>query len=70
MMANKFGCKPSDYFDFSEDLYTKFCFDEACIFIWQKMENGEEPKFKSSASNYKSFADYYKRLKVSNNGRK
>lgn len=27
------------------DLYTSFCFDEACAYIISKMKDGEEPDF-------------------------
>lgn len=39
-----------------EDSYTAFCFDEACAFVQQKIEAGEEPKFKKE---YKSFSELY-----------
>ncbi len=40
-----------------EDNYTAFCFDECCLYIKQRLEDGEEPVFKNS---YKSFRDMYK----------
>jgi len=41
------------------DVYTSYCFDEACAFILGKLENGEEPVFKS---HYSNFSDMYKNL--------
>jgi hypothetical protein len=28
-----------------KDEYTSFCFDEACMYIIEKLENKEEPRF-------------------------
>lgn len=38
------------------DPYTAFCFDEACAYIMQKLEKGEEPQFKKK---FKSFTELY-----------
>lgn len=39
------------------DPYTAFCFDEACAYITQQMEDGKEPIF---VQKFKSFKDVYK----------
>lgn len=39
------------------DPYTAYCFDEACLFIARKLEDGEEPVFEVK---YNSFADLYR----------
>nr|DAI66992.1 MAG TPA: hypothetical protein [Caudoviricetes sp.] len=54
-MANIYKCRPSTLLDIS-DPYTSFCFDEACAYIIQKLEDGEEPIFKAK---YSSFKDLY-----------
>lgn len=38
------------------DIYTAYCFDEACAYIENKMANGEEPVFEKK---YQSFKDIY-----------
>lgn len=54
-MCNLYKRKPSSLMDIG-DAYTAFCFDEACAYIMQKLEKGEEPQFKKK---YKSFKDLY-----------
>ena len=54
-MATNYNCRPSTLLDIT-DSYTAFCFDEACAYIIQKLEDGEEPIFKAK---YKSFKDLY-----------
>lgn len=36
------------------DTYVAFCFDEACAYIIKKIEDGEEPIFKSNVSENKT----------------
>lgn len=55
-LANTYKCRPSTLIDIY-DPYTAFCFDEACAYIIQKIEKGEEPSFKLK---FKSFKDLYK----------
>lgn len=43
------------------DTYTAYCLDEALSFIYMKMEQGEEPRFKKE---FKSFKDIYKQYGV------
>lgn len=39
-----------------EDVYTAFCFDEACSYIIQRLEDGEEIRFTREV---KSFSEMY-----------
>lgn len=55
-LATKYKCRPSTLFDIA-DPYTAYCFDEACAFIIQKIEDGEEPHFKQK---FTSFTEMYK----------
>lgn len=55
-LANVYKCLPSSLFGI-DDVYTAYCFDEACAFITKMLEEGEEPRFKVK---YKSFSDLYK----------
>lgn len=41
-----------------KDEYTAYCFDEACCYIRNKLDNGEQPSFRVK---YKSFSDLYKK---------
>lgn len=59
-LANVYKCRPSTLVDIS-DPYTAFCFDEACAYIIQKIEKGEEPNFKLKFS---SFRDMYKHYEI------
>lgn len=54
-LCNMYKCRPSSLMDIG-DPYTAYCFDEACAYIMQKIEKGEEPQFKKD---YKSFKDFY-----------
>lgn len=54
-MAKKYQCRPSTLFDIA-DPYTAYCFDEACAYIYKKLEDGEEPIFEKE---YKSFTELY-----------
>lgn len=58
-LANVYKCRPSTLFGIT-DVYTAYCFDEACAFIVTKIENGEEPQF---VVKYNSFKDLYKQYK-------
>lgn len=39
------SCRPSEIMGI-EDLYSAFCFDEACAYIVKQIEDGKEPIFK------------------------
>lgn len=55
-LANTYKCRPSTLIDVY-DPYTAFCFDEACAYIVQQMEDGKEPSFRQK---FTSFRDMYK----------
>lgn len=55
-MTNTYKCLPSTFLGIY-DPYTAFCFNEACAYIIQQMEKGEEPSFKMK---FNSFTDMYK----------
>lgn len=57
-MCKNYNCRPSVLMGLA-DVYTSYCFDEACYFIMMKLENGEEPQFKRE---YKSFKELYDSL--------
>ena len=50
-----YKCRPSALLGLIDD-YTAYCFDEACAFILQKIEDGEEPTFTRKV---KSFRELY-----------
>ncbi len=66
-MSKKFKVRPSEILEI-DDTYTAYCFDEACIYILSKVEDGEKPNFKKfnkqevKAKNYKSASEMYKDL--------
>lgn len=39
------GCRPSEIMDI-DDPYTAFCFDEACSYIIQRINEGDDPIIK------------------------
>lgn len=55
-MAKYYNVKPSELIG-ELDHYTAYCFDEACMFIMHKIDDGEEPQFRR---HYGSFAELYK----------
>lgn len=65
-MSKLYGCKPSEIAGV-QDNYTAFCFDEACAYIRQKLEAGEEPVYQQNSlftkQEYHSFSDLYKNFK-------
>lgn len=65
-MSKRFKVRPSEILEI-EDVYTAYCFDEACVYILSKVENGEKPNFKKfdkdgkvKVKNYKTASDMYK----------
>lgn len=44
-----------------EDSYTSYCFDEACFYIINEIENNNQPIFKKDLKKTKSFGDLYAR---------
>ena len=57
-MAFHNKCRPSTLLDIT-DSYTAYCFDEACTYIKEMINKGEEPVFEKK---YNSFADMYKEI--------
>lgn len=57
-LANVYKVRPSTLLDLT-DPYTSYCFDEACAFIIQKMENKEEPVFRQKFSSFKEMYTHY-----------
>lgn len=55
-MADHYQKRPSELINI-EDFYTAFCFDEACDYIYDKLQNGDVPVFKKKVS---SFYEIYK----------
>lgn len=59
-LANIYKVRPSTLLDIT-DPYTAYCFDEACAYIIGKLEEGEEPTFRTE---FKSFKEMYKHYGV------
>lgn len=62
-LANIYNVRPSTLL-YIKDEYTAFCFDEACGYIYAKMQNKETPIFKKEQDNekkhYSSFSELVK----------
>nr|DAP26706.1 MAG TPA: hypothetical protein [Caudoviricetes sp.] len=58
-MVRIYNEKPSKLLGIS-DTYTAFCLDEACAYIINKLDNKEQPKFRTS---YSKPSDLYKKYK-------
>lgn len=59
-VSRNLNTRPSELMGIT-DTYTAYCLDEALSFIYMKMEQGEEPRFKKE---FKSFKDIYKQYGV------
>lgn len=59
LMSKTYNKLPSELLNI-EDEYTSYCFNEACMLIRMKLENGEEMQLEKK---YKSFSDIYEGLK-------
>lgn len=57
-LANTYKCLPSTLLDIY-DPYTAFCFDEACAYIAQQIEEGEEPRFVIKFNSFKEMYEHY-----------
>lgn len=55
-IAQRYKVRPSTLMGDDLDEYTAYCFDEACAFIMNKLDLGEEPCFHTK---YHSFSDLY-----------
>lgn len=60
-MSKQFNKAPSDILGI-DDTYTAYCFDEACMFILGRLQDGEKPhyKIKGETEHFASFSDMYK----------
>jgi hypothetical protein len=66
-ISKKFGCLPSEVL-YIEGEYPSYCFNEACMFLLQALEDKKTLKFpreKREVKHFKSFSDYYKDMGVS-----
>lgn len=57
-LANNYNCRPSSLLGIT-DVYTAFCFDEACSYIKDKLSKQESPVF---TKHYDSFSQIYEGL--------
>lgn len=61
-LSNLYKQRPSELIGL-DDPYTAFCFDEACLLIVNRKENGEEPIFDEDRptikTKYVSFSEMY-----------
>lgn len=70
-MSQIYDVRPSAYLDVT-DPYTAYCFDEACLFIYSKMKDGEEPVFRTEGKgeitkpHFNSLSDMYKHYDYKN----
>lgn len=72
IMAKRYRQRPSDILGVTDD-YAAYCFDEACIFLYNALEEGKELHFKGDGidkkpKHYKTVSEFYKSLGVSGNG--
>lgn len=48
-IATRFNCLPSEVISIdNEDVYAKYCFNEACMYLLKRIEDKETPHFKVS----------------------
>lgn len=58
-MGKTYNVRPSNLLNITDE-YTAYCLDEACAYMIQKMEKGEEPIYYKK---YSSFSDLYSDFK-------
>ena len=58
-MVDSYKVLPSTLLGLTDE-YTSYCFNEACLYILNRIKNGDEPQFKRK---YTSFTDMYKQYK-------
>lgn len=58
-IARLYKCRPSELVGL-EDAYEAFCLDEACAYIIQQIEDGNEPLFKKKYNSFKEMYEKYK----------
>lgn len=60
-VAKYYQLRPSRLMAIDEkDEYAAYCFDVACAYISQRVQNGDEPAFEKKKVKYGSFASLYK----------
>lgn len=63
VIARQYNCLPSSVVGI-EDNYTAFCFNEACSYIRQRMDNGDEPIYQideeQNKMNYSCASEFFK----------
>lgn len=69
-MAKEYNQRPSNIIGLEND-YCAYCFDEACVFLYQALKDGKKLHFKGDKSekqikpkHYKSIGEFYKSLGV------
>lgn len=63
-ICKKYNKLPSEVIGIEDDEYTAFCFNEACTFIAEKLEQNEKPRYRSEEKEEKkikfnSFTELY-----------
>lgn len=59
-MSKLYNCLPSDIMGI-EDIYTAFCFNEACAEIMLRLQNEEKPIYREQREEeYSNFTEFYK----------
>lgn len=48
-MAQRFRCRPSEMLRLRDD-YAAYCLDEACAYVWECLEEGKRPFFRSDGA--------------------
>lgn len=69
MQAKLYKCLPSEIIGIDkDDTYTAYCFNEACMYIMTRLENGDKPRYKvrkqekkKKPKRYKTFSEFYKK---------
>nr|DAK57088.1 MAG TPA: hypothetical protein [Caudoviricetes sp.] len=64
-MSKLYNCLPSDIMGI-EDIYTAFCFNEACAEIMLRLQNEEKPIYREQREEgqeeYSNFTEFYKKF--------
>ncbi len=64
-MSKLYNCLPSDIMGI-EDIYTAFCFNEACAEIMLRLQNEEKPIYREQRGEeqeeYSNFTEFYKKF--------
>lgn len=67
-MAKRYKQRPSSIIGLNDDEYTAYCFDAACILLYNALEDGKEIKFKGDGikkhKHYTRISEFYNALGV------